>query len=287
MDKPVIIVSGKNGQLGNELKDAVVLFPQFHFLFFDRSELDITDPGSIEVVFEKHKPSYFINTAAYTAVDKAETEQEQAFRINAEAPGTLAKACKVNSTKLIHISTDYVFNGKGTLPYKEEDATDPVNYYGYTKWMGEQLALQNNPQTIIIRTSWVYSIYGNNFVKTMMRLMRDRKEINVVSDQFGSPTYAKDLAVAIIQIIDHASNNFPPGIYHFSNEGEINWYTFASAIKEIKQFACNVHAIPTSQYSTPAQRPAYSVMSKEKIQSVFKIQLKPWQESLVLCLEKL
>jgi len=285
MEKPVIIVSGKNGQLGSELKDIVSNHPQFEFHFFDRTELDIANAEHINTAFEKYRPAFFINTAAYTAVDKAETEQEQAWLINAEATGSIATACKAYNTKLVHVSTDYVFNGKGTQPYKEDDATDPINYYGYTKWMGEQLALQNNPQTIIIRTSWVYSAYGNNFVKTMLRLMKDRTDINVVADQFGSPTYAKDLAEAIIHII--VQNNFQPGIYHFSNSGEINWHTFAAAIKNAKHFTCNVHAIPTSQYPTPAKRPAYSVMSKEKIQSTFHIQLKPWQESLAECLRHL
>ncbi|QEC66389.1 dTDP-4-dehydrorhamnose reductase [Panacibacter ginsenosidivorans] len=285
MEKPVIIVSGKNGQLGNELNDIANNYALFEFHFFDRTELDIANTEAINTAFEKFKPTYFINTAAYTAVDKAEAEQEQAYLINAEATGNIAKACKAWSTKLIHVSTDYVFSGKGTKPYKEDDATDPVNYYGYTKWIGEQLALQNNPQTIVIRTSWVYSVYGNNFVKTMMRLMKDRTDINVVNDQYGSPTYAKDLAEAIIQII--VQNNFQPGIYHFSNSGEINWHTFASAIKDAKHFNCNVHAIPSSQYPTPAKRPAYSVMSKEKIVNVYNIQLKPWQQSLAACLGKL
>lgn len=285
MEKPVIIVSGKNGQLGSELKDVSASFPHFEFYFFDRAELDIANNNAITAVFERYKPAYFINTAAYTAVDKAETEQEQAYLINAEATGNIANACKAQGSKLIHISTDYVFNGNGSEPYKETDATDPVNYYGYTKWMGEQLALQNNAQTIVIRTSWVYSVYGNNFVKTMLRLMKERSDLNVVNDQFGTPTYAKDLSEAIMQIIDQ--HNFHPGIYHFSNEGAISWYQFATAIKEIKQLNCNVHPIPSSQYPTPAKRPAYSVLSKEKIQSAFGIQLKPWQQSLAECLEKL
>lgn len=285
MEKQVILVSGKNGQLGNELNDISNNYPQFEFHFFDRSELDIANAEHINAAFEKYKPSYFINTAAYTAVDKAETEQEQAYKINAEATGNIANACKAYSTILLHISTDYVFNGEGTHPYKEDDATEPINYYGYTKWMGEQLAFQNNPQTIVIRTSWVYSVYGNNFVKTMIRLMKDRTDLNVVADQFGSPTYAKDLAEAIMHII--TQNNFQTGIYHFSNIGEINWHTFATEIKNKKHFTCNVHAIPTSQYPTPAKRPVYSVMSKEKIVSTYNIQLKPWQESLDECLKHL
>lgn len=285
MEKPVIIVSGKSGQLGCELKDASLSFPRFEFHFFDRAELDIASDNAITAVFEKYRPAYFINTAAYTAVDKAETEQELAYLINAEATGNIANTCKAYGSKLIHISTDYVFNGNGSAPYKETDVTDPVNYYGYTKWMGEQLALQNNPLSIVIRTSWVYSVYGSNFVKTMLRLMKERSDLNVVNDQFGTPTYAKDLAEAIMQIIDQ--HNFHPGIYHFSNEGAINWYQFATAIKEIKQLNCNVHPIPSSQYPTPAKRPAYSVLSKEKIQSAFGIQLKPWQQSLAECLKKL
>jgi dTDP-4-dehydrorhamnose reductase len=285
MEKPVVVVSGKNGQLGNELCDIASKYPQLEFQFFSRTDLDITDTNHIEAVFEKYKPAYFINTAAYTAVDKAETDQEQAYLINAAAVGDIAKACKINGTKLIHISTDYVFNGKGHQPYKEEDATDPVNYYGYTKWMGEQLALHNNAATIVIRTSWVYSVYGNNFVKTMLRLMNDRSDINVVNDQLGSPTYAKDLAEAIMQII--TQNDFKAGIYHFSNSGEINWHTFATAIKDVKHLSCNIHAIPSAQYPTPAKRPAYSVMSKKEIVGTFNIRLKPWRESLAVCLEKL
>lgn len=285
MEKQVILVSGKNGQLGHELNDLTGNYLQFEFHFFDRTELDIANTEHIIAAFEKFRPSYFINTAAYTAVDKAQAEQEQAYKINAEAVGNIAKACSQYNTKLLHVSTDYVFDGNGKKPYTEEDKTDPLNYYGYTKWMGEQLALQNNRQTIVIRTSWVYSVYGNNFVKTMIRLMKERTDINVVADQVGSPTYAKDIAEAIMQII--SENNFQPGIYHFSNDGTISWFDFATAIKQIKNFNCNVHPIPTSQYPTPAKRPAYSVMSKEKIQSVFHIQLKPWQHSLVACLEKL
>lgn len=285
MQQPVIIVSGKNGQLGSELHDLATSYPQFEFRFFDRLQLDIADEQQLLNIFQQYKPAYFINTAAYTAVDKAETEQEQAYRINAEAPGYIAKSCKAHGTKLIHVSTDYVFNGQGTQPFKEDDTTAPINYYGYTKWMGEQLALQNNPQTVVIRTSWVYSVYGNNFVKTMLRLMKDRADINVVADQYGTPTYAKDLAQAIMQIITH--QHFEPGIFHFSNSGEINWHNFATAIKDTKHFACNVHAIPAAQYPTPAKRPAYSVMSKEKIQHVYGIALKPWQESLSLCLSQL
>ncbi|MEP7320238.1 MAG: dTDP-4-dehydrorhamnose reductase, partial [Panacibacter sp.] len=285
MQKPTIIISGKNGQLANELQDAALIFPQFHYRFFGRDELDISNTDAIEKIFKKYKPFCFINTAAYTAVDKAETEQEAAYLINAEATGNIAKACSSYNAILIHISTDYVFNGKGNMPYKEDDAIDPVNYYGYTKRLGEQLALENNPGTIVIRTSWVYSVYGNNFVKTMLRLMKDRKELNVVNDQYGSPTYAKDLAETILKIIaDHlqSKNNPQPnyGIYHYSNEGAISWCDFATAIRDIKQLDCTVNGIATVQYPTPARRPGYSVMSKEKIHSTFNIEIKDWKQSL-------
>ena len=289
MQKPTIIISGKNGQLGNELQGAALLFPQFHYRFFGKDELDISNIQELEAIFKKYKPAFFINTAAYTAVDKAETEQEKAYMINAEAPGIIAKACNLYNTKLIQVSTDYVFDGKADEPYKEEDKTDPINYYGFTKWMGEQLALANNPQTIVIRTSWVYSVYGNNFVKTMLRLMKDRKELNVVSDQYGSPTYAKDLAEAILQI---ASSEWPimegdGAIFHYSNEGDISWYDFATKIRDIKQLDCLINPIATTQYPTPAKRPTYSVMSKEKIKLVFHININNWQQGLEECLGKL
>ncbi len=290
MSKPAIIITGKNGQLGSQLQHAVTAVPQFNFIFFAKDELDICNELELETLFKKYQPVFFINTAAYTAVDKAEADQENAYLVNAAATGIIAKACSRCNTTLIHISTDYVFNGKGSEPYNEDATTDPVNYYGYTKWKGEQLALNNNPQTIVIRTSWVYSVYGNNFVKTMLRLMKDRKDINVVSDQFGSPTFAKDLAGAIIQIVVASFLSAPSshyGIYHFSNEGAISWCDFATAIRDIKQLDCLVHPITTAEFPTPAKRPAYSVMSKEKIHSTFNIQLHNWRDSLEECLKGL
>ena len=305
-----ILVSGKNGQLGKELQDVASFNKEKRFIFFDKDELNIADNASLQAAFEKYLPSFFINCAAYTAVDKAETEQEKAYLVNAEAVSNIAKQCHQFKTKLIHLSTDYVFDGHATQPYKEDDKTDPVNYYGYTKWLGEQLALNNNPGTIIIRTSWVYSSYGNNFVKTMLRLMKEREEINVVNDQLGSPTYAKDLAAAIVaivhsersmmngEIVNRESSNAnlqskeahhspPTHIYHFSNDGIISWYDFAVAIKEIKQLNCIVNPIPTTAYPTPAKRPAYSVFDKTKIKDTFNIQLKDWRDSLSLCLQHL
>jgi dTDP-4-dehydrorhamnose reductase len=289
MEKLAIIVSGKNGQLGNELHDASVLFPQFHYYFFGKDELDICSKIALEKIFAKYKPAYFINTAAYTAVDKAETDQETAYLVNAEAVSTIAKTCSTYNTTLIHLSTDYVFDGNNKQPYKENDLTNPVNYYGYSKWMGEQLALENNPQTIVIRASWVYSVYGHNFVKTMLRLMKERSTLNVVNDQLGSPTYAKDLSEAILQIITkvNEAKMFHPGIYHFSNDGVISWCDFATTIRDIKKLNCSVQPITTAQYPTPAKRPFYSVLDKEKIQSSFGITLKNWRKSLEECLGKL
>lgn len=287
--KPLIAVSGKNGQLGSELKDIAETAEAFDFIFAGRDELDLSDLSSIDSFFEKYKPTYFINCAAYTAVDKAEQDKENAYKINAEAVGRIAYLCNQSNSVLIQISTDYVFNGESEKPYTPEDDTDPVNYYGYTKWLGEKLALENCTNTIIIRTSWVYSSYGNNFVKTIMRLMKERTDINVVSDQTGSPTYAKDLAEVILQIIQQIedTNKIETGIYHYSNDGVISWFHFATSIRDNAAFNCNIHPIPTTAYSTPAKRPAYSVMNKEKIKTVYRIPLKDWQASLKECLAKL
>jgi dTDP-4-dehydrorhamnose reductase len=288
MQKQTIIISGKNGQLGSELQAECGRFPQFQYYFFDKVELDITNNNAVSNVFEKYEPSYFINAAAYTVVDKAETEQQAAYLNNAEATGIIAKICNRYNTRLIHISTDYVFDGIHQKPYKEDDATNPLNYYGYSKLAGEQLALENNPETIILRTSWVYSVYGHNFVKTMLRLMKERTDINVVNDQFGSPTYAKDIAKAILEIVEKShATIFQKGIYHFSNNGIISWYDFACAIKEIKKINCNVHPITTAQYPTPSKRPPYTGLSKEKIQKTFGIILKDWKQSLEACLSNL
>ncbi len=288
MQKKTIIVSGKNGQLGNALHFLTAADSVNEYVFLDRNELDLSQPSSIEKVFEQYKPSWFINCAAYTAVDKAETDQENAYAINAEAVGAIARLCKVNDTKLVHVSTDYVFNGNGTSPYRVDEKTEPINYYGYTKWLGENLALNNNPASVIIRTSWVYSDHGHNFVKTMLRLMKDRPELKVVSDQVGCPTYAYDLAAAIIKVIESTeSGNEHYGIYHFSNGGAISWHEFASAIRDEAGLNCSVEPIPTSDYPTPAKRPNYSVMDTQKIQDDFGIQIKPWKDSLKDCLGKL
>jgi len=290
MTRKKIIVTGANGQLGMELQQLASSYPAYEFIFTTRNEMPLDDLNSISQFISKHQPQYFINCAAHTAVDKAESEKELAFKINAEAPGIIAKACKENNVQLIHVSTDYVFNGNGTSPYKETDATDPVNLYGASKLEGEKSVMQNDPDAIIIRTAWVYSAFGKNFVKTMLRLMAEKEQINVVSDQSGTPTYAADLAEAILLIIANCQlsiDNWAPGIYHFSNEGQITWYDFAVAIKELSGSACKVNPITTSQYPTPAKRPVYSVLDKSKIKNTFSIKGKDWKESLAVCIQKI
>jgi dTDP-4-dehydrorhamnose reductase len=273
-----ILVTGATGQLGQELQQLATRYSQWRFFFFSKEDLNICDPGSITKSFSKIKPHYCINCAAYTAVDKAETEVERAYLINATAVKLLAAACDNFNTRFIHVSTDYVFDGNSSIPYKEEDETNPINVYGASKRKGEIEALESNLQSIIIRTSWVYSSYGNNFVKTMLKLFQTRSEINVVADQFGSPTYSADLAEAICNIILKDAHS--PGIYHFSNEGKISWYQFASEIKKITGSHCIINPINSVDYPTTAKRPMYSVLDKQKIEEVYGIKLKPWQESL-------
>lgn len=280
-----IIVTGSNGQLGSELKELASHYPEIDFVFFNRNELSIADKAALQTVFELYQPNYFINCAAYTAVDKAEEEKELATQINGTAVGEIAKLCEQNNCRLIHISTDYVFDGLAREPLNESDKVSPVNAYGESKLLGEQLGLQNNPGAIVIRTSWVYSSYGKNFVKTMLRLMKEKESIGVVNDQIGSPTYAADLAQAILQIITWGK--WVPGIYNYSNEGIISWFEFAVEIKKLINVSCTVNPIDTAQFPTPAKRPAYSVLDKTKIQATFNIQLKDWKESLQECIRKL
>ncbi len=289
MAKPLVVVTGKNGQLGWELQQLVGQQQmQYDFLFTGREELDLSDPDLIHTFFQKHHPAYFINCAAYTAVDKAETEQDFAYTVNASSVGLLAAECARKDCVFITLSTDYVFDGKGTTPYATDHPTDPVNYYGYTKLTGENLALANNPQTIIIRTSWVYSVHGNNFVKTMLRLMKDRSELKIVSDQIGSPTYAADLAAALLQVIDELTKgNRHYGVYHYSNEGVISWFDFATAIQQIADLHCQLLPIPTTAYPTPAKRPAYSAMDTQKIVKDFGVTLRSWKDGLAECISKL
>ena len=278
-----ILVTGAGGQLGRELQTMASQYPAFDFVFAGRSILPIDDQKKIDEFFAANQPDWCINCAAYTAVDKAETDKETAFRINGEAPGWLANACRNTGTRLIHISTDYVFPGSSATPLKENDTTGPVNVYGASKLEGERRALEQYPDgTLIIRTSWVYSEFGNNFVKTMIRLMTERPAINVVADQVGSPTYAADLAAAILHIVD--GPRFIPGIYHYSNEGRISWYEFAMAIREKIGSPCAVSPIPTSGFPTPATRPAYSLLDKTLIRQTYGVSIPGWEPSLDVCL---
>ena len=283
--KKIILITGSAGQLGSELKELSPLHSSLEFVFLSRTELSLSDDQGIEKTIEKYAPSFVINCAAYTAVDKAESEKEDAFQINATAVGVMAKVCADIGSKFIHISTDYVFDGTLRTPLKESNNDAPVNFYGESKLAGEAAALQANPDAVIIRTSWVYSFHGKNFVKTMIRLMSEKESISVVADQWGSPTYAADLAEIILRIV-HASN-WQPGIYHFSNEGVITWFDFAKEIAALIHSSCTVQPTTTDNFPTPAKRPLYSVMDKCKIQQAYGIALKPWKESLHQCIQKL
>jgi dTDP-4-dehydrorhamnose reductase len=285
-DPKNILVTGANGQLGKEFCILAPHYPAYHFLFASKEELSIIDPGSVEKYFSENKIDYCFNCAAYTAVDKAEMETESAFESNGNAVARLASVCKKYGSQFIHISTDYVFNGNATEPYKETNETDPVNIYGASKLLGETAAIKNNPGSIVIRTSWLYSSFGKNFVKTMLRLMNEKDNISVVNDQFGCPTYANDLAQVIMKIITE-NENPAAGIYHYCNDGKISWYEFALAIKEISGSNCMVNPVPSSQYPTPAKRPKYSVLDTSKIQQVFKIKIPFWKDSLEKCISLL
>ena len=280
-----ILVTGANGQLGNELRVIAPEYAGFKFLFVTKEELAIENNEAVSNYFTVHHINYCINCAAYTAVDKAEVEKENAFLINATAVGNLAEVCKKQNVQLIHVSTDYVFDGTSKQPYKETDKTNPVSIYGKSKLQGEEWALQNNPSCIIIRTSWLYASFKNNFVKTMLRLMKEKESINIVSDQFGCPTYAADLAAAIMQIITSNKSNKNPGIYHYTNAGITNWYEFAVAIKKTTGSTCIVNPISTAEYPTAAKRPAYSVLDTTRITSTFGLTIPAWEDSLQKCLE--
>lgn len=285
MNKPTVLVTGSNGQLGKELQVLSVNYPQFRFVFASREDLKLHHYGLVENFFIATKPQYCINCAAYTAVDKAESEPDMAMLVNGEAVGNLAAVCKKYQAKLIHISTDYVFDGESEIPYKEDAATGPINIYGVSKLLGEQLCMKEDADAIIIRTAWVYSSFGHNFVKTMMRLMKERNELNVVSDQVGSPTYAADLAQAILDII--SSGKWQGGIYHYSNEGKISWYEFATEIKKLAGSQSIIHPISAAEYPVPAKRPQFSLLNKEKIRAVFNLQIPGWKDSLKKCVELL
>lgn len=285
-----ILITGANGQLGSEIKSLTKKYPHWQFLFTDIDELNITDENEVKIYFQQHQPGFVINCAAYTAVDKAESDAETAEKINALAPKLLAKYSKITGSKLIHISTDYVFDGEGFVPYTEEDKVNPTGIYGKTKLQGEINCFEENSDSLVIRTSWLYSTFGNNFVKTMLRLAGERDKLNVVFDQVGTPTNAADLAgaiLSIIQISEKDNEKFVPGIYHYSNEGVASWYDFAKAIFEIAEINCTVSPVLSDQFPTPAKRPNYSVLNKSKIKNTFNIIIPYWTESLKVCLQKI
>lgn len=265
-----ILVTGANGQLGSEIKELAGNYPDFDFIFTDIDDFPLDKTEEIIANFNLIQPDIVINCAAYTAVDKAEQDQVTADAINHLAIDTLATLCAESGTKLVHVSTDYVFDGSSPVAYTEEDLPNPKSVYGATKLAGEIACLKNCPESIIIRTAWVYSEFGNNFVKTMLRLMTERDSLGVVNDQVGSPTYAADLAQVILTILD--SSKWDPGIYHYSNAGEISWFDFASDIKEIAHKTCDIKGIPASSYPTPAERPAFSLLDKSKIKAVYGIE---------------
>ena len=286
--KPTILVTGASGQLAREINVIAAHRAGYHFLFATKDELPIEKKEGIELFFEKHRIDYCINCAAYTAVDKAESEKEKAFLINADAVGGLAEICIFHKAKLIHISTDYVYDGSAGLPLKETDIVAPVNVYGSSKLQGEELAIKQNPSTLIIRTSWVYSSFGNNFVKTMLRLFKERDEINVVFDQYGCPTYAADLANAIMSLIGNMKEgNDLSGILNYCNEGITTWYEFAEEIKRLSNSNCKINPIPTSSYQTAAKRPLYSVLDNSKIKGILGLEIPFWKDSLRKCMAHL
>ncbi len=273
-----ILVTGATGQLGSELSVLAPAYPQYEWIFADRTKATLDNLELLQSQLEALNPAIIFNCGAYTAVDKAESEKDLAFKINHSAVELIAKYASENNARLIHVSTDYVFDGSSSFALSEDEETNPINVYGESKLAGEIACLRENPEAIIIRTSWVYSKFGNNFVKTMQRLMKERDEINVVTDQVGSPTYAADLAQAMIDIVE--SSKWISGIYNYSNEGEVSWHEFALSIKELGNYDCKVGGIPSSSYPTPAKRPNFSLLDKTKIKSVYNLDIPNFKVSL-------
>ena len=281
-----ILVTGCKGQLGNEIQ---LLAPKYaetcHFFFTDKEELDITNRKAVYAFIEQNHISIVINCAAFTAVDKAEDNAERCDLLNHVAPGYLAEAVASVGGSMIQVSTDYVFDGTGCTPYKEDDATNPQTVYGRTKLAGEESVIRSCAGSMVIRTAWLYSTFGNNFVKTMIRLGKERDALGVVFDQIGSPTYARDLARSIMQIVD---KGIIPGVYHFTNEGVCSWYDFTRAIHRLEGIdSCKVSPIHTEDYPVPAQRPHYSVLDKSKIKETFGIDIRWWEDALKECIKEL
>ena len=283
-----ILVTGANGQLGWELSQLAKSYPAFKFVLVDRTQLDLAFPETFEKMIYAIKPDCIVNTAAYTAVDKSETEKALAYTVNATAVQELARISKAFAIPFITYSTDYVFDGEANQPYLSSTNMDPVNYYGSTKSAGETLAMEANENTIIIRTSWVFSSHGNNFVKTMLRLMKERANLNIVADQKGRPTYAKDLAMATLKMIEAMNaGNTMSGVYHYANTGETTWFDFAAKIKAIAGLDCALNPIETKDFPTPAKRPAYSVLDTSKIEEALSLSIPHWEDALAICMKEI
>ncbi len=282
-----ILVTGSKGQLGSEISNISDRFSSLNFIFTDVDELDLTNPDAIEQIFAENDFDACINCAAYTAVDKAEDDKDLAMLINFKAVEYLARTCEKYNCLLIHISTDYVFSGKHYKPYNEDDPVSPDSYYGQTKLKGEEAVLGNCTNSVIIRTSWLYSSFGNNFVKTMQKLGNERETLGVVADQVGTPTYAADLASAILTIVVKYDGSLEKQIYHFSNEGVISWYDFAKSIMKLQGIKCEVNPIESKDFPAKANRPYYSVLNKAKIKDHYGIKIPYWEDSLKVMLEKI
>lgn len=281
-----ILLTGANGQLATEIAD--LCNSSDRYVFLSRKELDISNKQQIANTLAKYQPGHLINCAAYTKVDQAEQDRDLAMKINGEGPTLLAQHCVKIACKLLHVSTDYVFDGKGAKPYKVHHPVDPVNFYGYSKLQGELGIQEIDPSAVIIRTSWLYSTYGHNFLKTMLRLGADRATLNVVGDQWGSPTYAADLAKLLIDICESERlTQRASGVYHYANAGKTSWAGFARKIMEYANLDCKVSNIDTAAYPTPAKRPAYSVMDKSRIKRLTKCRIPKWQEALSQCIQKI
>ena len=280
-----ILITGSKGQLGNEMRLASEKYPAYDYIFTDVDELDICNKSALEAFVTANNVSYIVNCAAYTAVDKAEDDEALCFKINADAVRNIAEVAAACGAKVVHVSTDYVFDGTNFKPYSEDQEVSPATVYGKSKLAGEQALMETNPQSVIIRTAWLYSSFGNNFVKTMIKLGNERDTLNVVFDQVGSPTYAADLADAIMQVI--SSENFVPGIYHFSDEGVCSWYDFTKTIHRMAGVSCNVQPIESWQYPARTPRPHYSVLNKAKIKSTYGIVVPHWEDSLRKCIDVL
>lgn len=280
-----ILITGAGGQLGREMQALAADHPDFTYDFTDAATLDVTDRGAVDEWFATHPVDFVVNCAAYTAVDRAESDREACHRLNALAPGCLADAARRNGAQMVHVSTDYVFDGSKCTPYVEDDEPAPVTVYGRTKLEGERAVMELCPDAMVIRTAWLYSPHGQNFVKTMLRLGRERDRLGVVFDQVGTPTYARDLARAIYAAIEAGIR---PGIYHYTDEGVCSWYDFAVAIHRLAGIdSCRVSPIRTAEYPTPARRPAYSVLDKQKIKDTYGMTIPHWEDSLASCLNLL